>query len=196
MIIDIIGLIISFLSLIISTVLTVLIIKQTKNIAKDQLILQNQLNQRQNDFESKQLKMQQRPDRFEAFKTIFKIYNYIACLEMGKKTLDQNTYEQVGAYFKACDQVTQVAVEDINMKLFTGELVVSSHVKPTFEKIRNLFWEMSENIARFYLSELNILTETEKEKEKERLSVIWKYASEISKTNMYITSIIESEISL
>lgn len=196
MIIDIIGLIISFLALIISTMLTVLIIKQTHKIAKDQLILQKQLNQRQDDFELKQLKVQQRPDRLEAFKTIFSVYKYIECLTLAKNTLDQKTYEQIGQYFKACDQVTQISVEDINMKLFIGELVVSSHVKPTFEKIRKMFWKMSENIERFYLSELNILTEAEKVKEKERLPIIWEFASDISKTNTYIVSIIESEISL
>lgn len=97
---EILTIIISSLSLLMSTFLTILIIRQTNINTKEQRSLQERINNRQSEFEDRQLKVQQRPERIDTIKTIYKIYSYVDLIMSYKKHASSKTFKQKGEFLE------------------------------------------------------------------------------------------------
>ena len=188
--VDILGVVISILSLIVTSILTIYIICQNTKLNNKQNELQERIAQKDAEIANRNLKQLQVEKREQVFNLVFEIYDYCELIGI---IFDKNkTYKQYSNFFEDVHNLKQNIFESYNVKLLVGENYVGKHVAPTIAKIRQLFFAMQEKISLFAVGYL--LTDKEKTDVCNNMSDIKELCLEILKTKFYITSILEEEL--
>ena len=187
---DIVGVVISILSFIATSILTIYIICQNTKLNNKQNELKERIAQKDTEMANRNLKQLQIEKREQVFNLVFEIYDYCELIGI---IFDKNkTYKQYSNFFEDVHNLKQNIFESYNVKLLVGENYVGKHVAPTIAKIRKLFFEMQEKISLFAVGYL--LTDKEKTDVCNNMSDIKELCLEILKTKFYITSILEEEL--
>lgn len=188
--VDILGVVISILSLIVTSILTIYIICQNTKLNNKQNELQERIAQKDAEIANRNLKQLQVEKREQVFNLVFEIYDYCELIGI---IFDKNkTYKQYSNFFEDVHNLKQNIFESYNVKLLVGENYVGKHVAPTIAKIRQLFFAMQEKISLFAVGYL--LTDKEKTDVCNNMPDIKELCLEILKTKFYITSILEEEL--
>ena len=188
--VDILGDVISILSLIVTSILTIYIICQNTKLNNKQNELQERIAQKDAEIANRNLKQLQVEKREQVFNLVFEIYDYCELIGI---IFDKNkTYKQYSNFFEDVHNLKQNIFESYNVKLLVGENYVGKHVAPTIAKIRQLFFAMQEKISLFAVGYL--LTDKEKTDVCNNMPDIKELCLEILKTKFYITSILEEEL--
>ena len=117
--VDILGVVISILSLIVTSILTIYIICQNTKLNNKQNELQERIAQKDAEIANRNLKQLQVEKREQVFNLVFEIYDYCELIGI---IFDKNkTYKQYSNFFEDVHNLKQNIFESYNVKLLVGE---------------------------------------------------------------------------
>lgn len=187
---EILEIVLSSLSLLVSSILTIYVIYQNNKLNKKQQDLEVEIAEKTFEINERSIKQNQIQKREDVFNLIFDIYEYC---EMITIILDKKkNYKQYSDFFQEVHNLKINLFEYYNVKLLIGENYVGKHVAPTIVKIRKLFLEMQEKINLFAIGFL--LTDKEQLDVCNNMPYIKKLCVEILKTKFYICSVLKEEL--
>lgn len=186
--------IISIVSLVISSVLTIFIIFQTRRIANEQREMTKAMEAQQRNSEAIQIKLAQRTDKRALYGVIVQVYRYCEWIDTIKVMIKTKSFTQIKGIFELTNKEIIPSSDSIREALIVGEWYVPKHMRSCIKKLFDNFSLMIDKAAWFSMME--VLTEDEKEAKGEALDTIIECAQTILGTKMYINDMFEKELSL
>ena len=186
--------IISIATLVISTILTILIIVQTRHIAIEQREMTKAMEAQQQKNEAVQIKLAQRTDKRTLYGVIVRVYRYSEWIDAIKVVIKSKSFVQIKDILVLTNKTIIPDSDKIREALIVGEWYVPTHMRSCIRKIFDGFSLMIDKAAWF--SMMDILTEEEKGAKDSVLDDIIECAQTILDTKMYINEMIERELSL
>lgn len=197
-ILDRLDLLISFFSLLSTTVLTILIIHQTHNLAKQQTELEQHLNKQQLEMQKRQIRLESFSYKIEIYKALHNAFQFTGEVESLYNTIDiyKKNYDQLYPLFSSLLENMNKSTTDTLWLFKQAEFIISPNIYSAIKDISFHFDQLSGSIAKLKLYPL-ILLEDEMETEKKKvLDCILHHAEKINTYVLYINSVMPHEISI
>ena len=192
----------AWLSLVVNSVLTLLIIWQTFSLAKRQKKQEEELNSQQEKFQKELQKRQLQLDTFgyknEIYMTITKVgqlaAEYSVCFE--NDIVKDKSYEQLQAIFSVYIDVLKIDIPDILAKLRQAEYFFEPYIYDVIYDVAVNFDEITGDVGKFKLYP-QLLCDAEMEPQRTELLADMKERCEIINRHMiYLHSIIPKKLQI
>lgn len=200
--VDWLDLIVDFLMLIVTTILTVKIICQTNKLSKKQIEQELMLNSKQEELQKRQIRIETFDYKSDIYHALYKVFKMSATIQyniydiIGTKGLSEKTCEQLFGLFNASIEVDKIVPSEVLWLFKQAEYIYPVNIYPSIKAISKDFDELAGNIGKFNLYP-KILTENELEEEKHKLiEDIYTKAKNINSHVAFIESIIPYELSI
>ena len=184
-------------------------LEQEDNIAKQQAELQKKqidqellLNCKQEALQKRQIRIETFDYKSNIYHALYKVFKMSATIQyniydiIGIKSLSEKTCEQLFGLFNASIEVDKIVPSEVLWLFKQAEYIYPDNIYPSIKAISKDFDELAGNIGKFNLYP-KILTENElKEEKKKLLEDIYTRVKNINSHVTFIESIIPHELNI
>ena len=192
------NLVISLLSFIVTSVLTVVIIRQTSRLAKQQSEQERLINKQQADLQKRQMQIDTFEYKNSIYHALYMVFQMTGEIEaiFSKISLQEKTMEQLHQLFEIIREQLKIDVSETIWLFKQAEYILPPNIYPSVRDIANNFNELTGDIGKLKFFP-TILTPEEMEEEKHRLlDDIEDRANRINQYVIYIESVMPRELDI
>lgn len=189
---------ISFLSFVVTTILTVVIIRQTSRLAKKQSEQELLINKQQEELQKRQIRIDTFDYKNSIYHALYKVFQMTGEIEVifSKISLKEKTAEQLYQMFSILRDQLKIDVSETMWLFKQAEYILPPNIYDSVRAISKNFDELTGDVGKFELYP-KILTEDELETEKQKLlEDISDRAKQINDHVYFITSVMPQELDI
>lgn len=195
---DLLNLIIAFLSFLVTSILTILIIQQTSRLAKKQSEQERLINQQQEDLQKRQIKIETFEYKNSIYHAVYKVFQLTNMITVffSKINLEEKSMEQLSQMFDTMRSHLQIDVAETLWLFRQAEYILPSNIYESVKDIAGNFDELAGDFCKFKLFQ-TILTPNEIGVTKKLLyDDIMNRTTQINRHVLFITSIMPRELDI